>query len=176
MVGWAMRCLAVVVVLAALAGALPADFSGESLHSWLGAGDSEGAARPTAEARHAAVLEQVIEAGDHGHFLVDALVNGRPITFLVDTGASHVVLNAMDAGRIGLGNGRLRYSHRFSSANGTVRAAPVTLRELRIGQLQLHDLDAFVNEGPLDISLLCMSFLHRLEGYEVRRGRLLLRW
>jgi aspartyl protease family protein len=48
--------------------------------------------------------------------------------------------------------------------------------ELRIGQLQLFDLEASVNGGPLPISLLGMSFLRRLRGYEVARDRLVLRW
>jgi clan AA aspartic protease (TIGR02281 family) len=57
-----------------------------------------------------------------------------------------------------------------------VRAAPVELRELRIGQLQLYDLEASVNGGPLPISLLGMSFLQELRSYEVADGRLILRW
>jgi aspartyl protease family protein len=56
------------------------------------------------------------------------------------------------------------------------RAAPVELRELRIGQLQVFDLEASVNGGPLPISLLGMTFLQRLSSYEVAGGRLILRW
>jgi aspartyl protease family protein len=52
----------------------------------------------------------------------------------------------------------------------------VRLRELRVGQFSLYDLDASVNEGPLAISLLGMSFLDRLDGYQVEGGRLILRW
>ena len=70
----------------------------------------------------------------------------------------------------------LHFTQKFQSANGTVRAAPVALRELRIGQLRLFDLEASVNGGPLPISLLGMSFLQRLSSYEVARGRLILRW
>jgi aspartyl protease family protein len=121
-------------------------------------------------------LEQIIDAGPHGHFLVEAVVNGVPVDFLVDTGASHVVLSLEDARRLGFTPDHLRFTQKFQSTNGTVRAAPVALRELRIGQLRLFDLEASVNGGPLPISLLGMSFLQRLTSYEVARGRLILRW
>jgi clan AA aspartic protease (TIGR02281 family) len=118
-------------------------------------------------------VEQIIEPGPHGHFLVEAVVNGVPIDFLVDTGASHVVLTPQDARRLGFTANHLEFTQEFQSANGTVRAAPV---ELRIGQFSLFDLEASVNGGPLPISLLGMSFLQRLSSYEVARGRLILRW
>jgi clan AA aspartic protease (TIGR02281 family) len=121
-------------------------------------------------------LEQIIEAGRHGHFLLKAVVNGVPINFMVDTGASHVVLTIPDARRIGFTANDLEFTQEFQSANGTVRAAPVKLRELRIGQFSLYGLEASVNGGPLPISLLGMSFLQRLRSYEVADGRLILRW
>ena len=121
-------------------------------------------------------LEQIIPAGPHGHFMVDAVVNGKPVEFMVDTGASHVVLTLEDARRLGLSASNLDFTHKFESANGAVRAAPVELREFRVGQFQLYDLEAFVNGGPLPISLLGVSFLERLRSYEVAQGRLVLRW
>jgi clan AA aspartic protease (TIGR02281 family) len=121
-------------------------------------------------------LEQIIEAGPHGHFLLKAVVNGVPINFMVDTGASHVVLTIPDARRIGFTANDLEFTQEFESANGTVRAAPVKLRELRIGQFSVYGLEASVNGGPLPISLLGMSFLQRLSSYEVADGRLILRW
>jgi clan AA aspartic protease (TIGR02281 family) len=121
-------------------------------------------------------LEYVIEAGAGGHFLVEAVVNGAPIAFLVDTGASSVVLTMADAERLGFRPESLRFTQRFASANGEVRAAPVVLRELRIGQFSVFDMPASVNEAPLRVSLLGMSFLKQLHGYGVEDGRLILRW
>jgi clan AA aspartic protease (TIGR02281 family) len=121
-------------------------------------------------------LEQIIVAGPGGHFLLKAVVNGVPINFMVDTGASHVVLTIPDARRIGFTANDLEFTQEFESANGTVRAAPVKLRELRIGQFTVYGLEASVNGGPLPISLLGMSFLQRLRSYEVADGRLILRW
>jgi clan AA aspartic protease (TIGR02281 family) len=121
-------------------------------------------------------LEYVIESGAGGHFVVEAVVNGAPVTFLVDTGASNVVLTMEDAERLGFRPESLRFTERFASANGEVRAAPVVLRELRIGQFSVFDMPASVNEAPLRVSLLGMSFLRRLHGYGVEDGRLILRW
>lgn len=121
-------------------------------------------------------LEYVIESGAGGHFVVEAVVNGAPVTFLVDTGASNVVLTMEDAERLGFRPESLRFTERFASANGEVRAAPVVLRELRIGQFSVFDMAASVNEAPLRVSLLGMSFLRRLQGYSVDDGRLILRW
>lgn len=118
----------------------------------------------------------VIPADPRGHFLVDAEVNGTTITFLVDTGASSVVLSPQDARRVGLGPERLRFTERFGTANGTVRAAPVELREIRIGQLAQRYVPASVNEAPMGVSLLGMSFLGRLESWSVESGRLALYW
>jgi clan AA aspartic protease (TIGR02281 family) len=129
-----------------------------------------------AEDDSAGDLEQIIEAGPGGHFLLKAVVNGVPINFMVDTGASHVVLTIPDARRIGFTANDLEFTQEFESANGTVRAAPVKLRELRIGQFSVYGLEASVNGGPLPISLLGMNFLQRLSSYEVADGRLILRW
>jgi clan AA aspartic protease (TIGR02281 family) len=121
-------------------------------------------------------LEHVIEAGPGGHYVIEAAVNGAPVTFLVDTGASDIVLTLEDARRIGLQPSTLEYTQRFATANGEVRGAPVVLRELRVGQLRLFDVEASVNQAPLGISLLGMDFLEQLSSYEVARGRLILRW
>jgi len=120
--------------------------------------------------------ELVVTAGGHGHFEIRAEVEGADVDFLVDTGASKVFLSARDAENIGLDPELLDYSDRFRTANGTVYGAPVTLRELRIGNLLLHDVEATVTRSRLPISLLGMSFLGRLDGYEVRDGVLILKY
>ena len=111
-----------------------------------------------------------------GHYRVEAMVNGAPVAFLVDTGATHVVLSPADAERVGLRDGRLRYAARGQTANGTVALAPVTLREIRLGQLSRRDVPAMVNGAPMPVSLLGMSFLASLPGWEAKGDRLLLYW
>ncbi|MFQ5973143.1 MAG: TIGR02281 family clan AA aspartic protease [Alphaproteobacteria bacterium] len=120
--------------------------------------------------------EMVFNAAPNGHFFVDAAVNGENVRFMVDTGATMVVLSPEDARRIGIPRGMLRFTLSARTANGVVRAAPVTLRQLRIGQFVEYDVPAAVNEAPIGISLLGTDFLNRLDGYEVNRGRLIMRW
>ncbi|PIW29195.1 MAG: TIGR02281 family clan AA aspartic protease [Rhodospirillales bacterium CG15_BIG_FIL_POST_REV_8_21_14_020_66_15] len=108
-----------------------------------------------------------IRAGDHGHFVAEALVNGVPIRFLVDTGASDTVLSPRDAARLGFDLKSLSFSRTYQTANGTVTGAPVRLEEVRIGPLAVRDLRASVNGAEMKRSLLGMSFLGRLGGYRV---------
>jgi aspartyl protease family protein len=177
MLVWALRYLAIVVAVGVLFGGLHGlDWSkpGTSGPSARAGKRSMTAERARQAPGHA--QEVVIPAGPHGHFVVEAMVDGVPIRFLVDTGASDIVLSMNDALDIGLRPTDLRFTRRFETANGVVRGAPVILRELRLGQLQLFDLEASVNEAPLEISLLGMRFLNELRGYEVADGRLILRW
>ena len=94
-------------------------------------------------------LEYVVQPRAGGHYVVEAMVNGAPVTFLVDTGASDIVLTMADAERLGFHPATLRFTQRFATANGEVRGAPVVLREIRVGQFSLFDVPASVNEAPL---------------------------
>jgi aspartyl protease family protein len=117
----------------------------------------------------------VYPADDRGQIILHAAVNGTPVRMLLDTGASLVTLTPADARAAGIRPAELAYSSRISTANGVARMAPVTLREIRIDQLSVFDVPAAVVE-KLDISLLGMSFLSRLEGYEMREGKLTISW
>jgi aspartyl protease family protein len=174
MLAWAFRYLAMAI-------AVGVGFAALQDSAWLDRtvasfAAQRGSAGAPAERIADNPLEHVVEAGPGGHFVIEVAVNGTPVTFLVDTGASDVVLTIDDARRLGLRPRTLHYSQRFQTANGEVRGAPVTLREVRLGQLRLFDLPASVNQGALGVSLLGMSFLERLRGYEVADGRLILRW
>jgi aspartyl protease family protein len=117
----------------------------------------------------------VYRADQRGHVILDAAVNGAPIRMLVDTGASLVTLTPRDARAAGISPRELVYNGRVSTANGTGRMAPVTLREIRIDQLSVYDVPAAVIEN-LGISLLGMSFLGQLQGYEMHDGKLTITW
>lgn len=107
-------------------------------------------------------------SGFDGHFKVNARINGAEIHTIFDTGASAVVLTQADAKRIGLATEALAYDVRVSTANGTGRAALVTLDEVDVGGIVRHNVRAFVAErGALDTSLLGMSFLSTLTRYAV---------
>ncbi len=117
-----------------------------------------------------------IEAGRNGHFELQAEVNGRTVRFLVDTGATVIMLTPADARRVGFPRERLTFDRLVSTANGIAPVARVNLREIKIGQLTVRDVGALVGQRPMAVSLLGMNFLRRLDGYEVRDGRLVLRW
>lgn len=113
-------------------------------------------------------------AGPDGHFRIQALVNGSRVTFMVDTGATDVVLAPDDARRIGLDPANLSYTQFAQTANGTVRGAPVDLHSLIIGPIDIRDMPATVNGADMSDSLLGMAFLNRLAGWRVSNGVLTL--
>ena len=117
----------------------------------------------------------VLDADRLGHFEVDAVVNGRSITAMVDTGATSVALNAASARRLGIYLSPRDYRLPVSTANGVIAAAPVTLSEVRLGAISVRNVQAVVLPGEvLQVNLLGMTFLSRLSRFEVARGQLLL--
>ncbi|MEM8789637.1 MAG: TIGR02281 family clan AA aspartic protease [Pseudomonadota bacterium] len=110
----------------------------------------------------------------NGSFEAVASVNGTEIRFLVDTGASDVVLSLADAERVGLNPDALNFSGRAQTANGTVRIAPVLLDSVQLGGHEDRFVRGSVNSGELNVSLLGMSYLERFERIEIQRNRMLL--
>jgi aspartyl protease family protein len=109
-----------------------------------------------------------------GHYYLTAEVNGEPIRFVVDTGASQVVLSQGDAARIGIDTANLAYLGRAYTANGEVRTAPVRLDSIELGPVRHEDVRAVVNGGQMDGSLLGMSYLQRFSSIEITGGKLVL--
>jgi aspartyl protease family protein len=111
-----------------------------------------------------------------GHFVARGSVNGVSLGMLVDTGASTVVLKPADAERAGIDTSELSYVVAVSTANGTAYAAPVRLKSIAIGPLEIRDVEALVAKpGSLNENLLGMSFLKRLRSYEFSGDFLTLR-
>lgn len=109
-----------------------------------------------------------------GHYYLTLHVGDVPVEFVVDTGATSVVLTQEDAERIGLNPDTLIYGNTANTANGTVRTARVTLDDVRLGTLEEGRVRAFVNEGDLGTSLLGMSYLQRFDTVSFTNGRLVL--
>ncbi len=108
-----------------------------------------------------------------GHFALDARVNGATTRFLLDTGASAVVLTNEDARRAGFREEELSYSIPVRTANGRALVAPVRLETIVFADVQLKDVRAFVaREEALDTSLFGMSALDRLSGWRIEGERL----
>lgn len=106
------------------------------------------------------------------HFLVEALVNGIPIQFMVDTGATRVALSLQDAKRLGFDVDNLSYNELIHTANGDTFAAFVRLAEFKIGSILVKDIGASVNKNLSGRSLLGMNFLKRLKGFKIEGNRL----
>lgn len=109
-----------------------------------------------------------------GHFYVTALVNGAEIDFVVDTGASDLVLSQKDAISAGFDLETLEFHGRAMTANGEVRTAPVRLDSVALGKFDDKNVRARVNGGDLDISLLGMSYLNRFPTITMTRNQLVL--
>lgn len=109
-----------------------------------------------------------------GHYYVTAEVNGRPVEFVVDTGATLIVLTEADAELAGLDTDSLAFVGRAGTANGVVSTAPVRLDTLAIGPIEDRGVAASVNGGDLDQSLLGMSYLERFSSVEITDGRMIL--
>jgi aspartyl protease family protein len=111
-----------------------------------------------------------------GEFPIAAKVNGARVPMVLDTGASTVVLTRDDAKAAGLPLEVLAYTVNVDTANGRTRAAPVTLDRVAVGGLVERSVQALIAQpGALKVSLLGMSFLNRLQSWEVRGDKLMLR-
>ncbi|MCJ8518111.1 aspartyl protease family protein [Pseudorhizobium tarimense] len=115
----------------------------------------------------------IIHRGMGGHFATNATINGQPVSMLVDTGASAVVLSYDDAERIGIDPTSLAFTINVQTANGRATAAPVRLDEIAIGPIVRRSVRAMVTEdGRLHQSLLGMSFLSTLGSLQIQTDEL----
>jgi aspartyl protease family protein len=104
----------------------------------------------------------VLNAGTGGHFLASGAINGRPVQFMVDTGASSVAMGVADAERLGI-DYRKGQPTQGRTANGVVTAWLVRLASVRVGEVEVYDVEAAVlpvSPGPI---LLGNSFLSRFQ-------------
>ena len=116
----------------------------------------------------------VVPRGRDGHFHLTLTLNGVPVDFLVDTGATEVVLTREDAERVGLDPASLPLVGTAQTANGTVRTAHTTVDEVALGPVVIRDLPIAINEGEMFGSLLGMRYLRRFERIEIAGDELTL--
>ena len=143
------------------------------------------------EAPHAAAVRQVSQAREpeptssghslvldsdrQGHFRAEARIEGRRLDFMVDTGASLVILRESDAASVGIRPMPVNYTATVSTANGKLKAAPAKLARIEIGDITVFDVPALVlPDEALAQNLLGVSFLSRLKRYEYANGRMVL--
>lgn len=116
----------------------------------------------------------VVDVPSHGdgHYYVALDLNGRRTTFVIDTGATDLVLSKQAAQAAGIDPDGLRYLGSAYTANGTVKTATVRLDEVKLGEIVDRDVPAVVVDGDLQISLLGMTYLQKFGRIEIADGRL----
>lgn len=119
--------------------------------------------------------ELMVTQSEGGGYFVMGKVNGQPVRFLIDTGASDTVLSPDDARRIGLDPAKLDYRHVAETANGLGSGAPFTADRLEVGSIQIQAMPMVVNQADMSQSLLGMSFLNRLDTFRLEEGRMYLK-
>lgn len=126
--------------------------------------------------RQSVIGQNVIEVprSFDGHYHLTLFLNDTAVDFIVDTGASDVVLSLEDAKRIGLNPDNLIFSGSASTANGSVATASAKIENLRLGKIHDQGVRVSVNGGEMDGSLLGMSYLQRFSRIEIARDKLIL--
>src|SRR5262249_44640195 len=113
----------------------------------------------------------MVEADRLGHFQVDARVEGRSVDFIIDTGASLVVLRESEAARVGIRPRRSDYTATAVTANGRIKAARAPFARIELGGIPFYGVPAMVlPDQALAKNLLGVSFLSRLRRYEYANG------
>jgi aspartyl protease family protein len=165
--------LFVVAVAVALGAARYFDQSGKvSGEKAMAMGSKAGPSAP--QQASSAYRTVTLQSDGRGHFKVEARVEGRPVDFLVDTGASMIALNEKSAARLGIHPRASDYTVRTQTANGEGRAARVQLNRVEVNGITVRDVEAFVvPDQQLSTNLLGMTFLSRVK-WTHDRGRLVL--
>jgi aspartyl protease family protein len=109
----------------------------------------------------------VFRKSNDEHFYARLFINGEPVEFVVDTGATDLVLTKADAARAGIDVKQINFNQVVQTANGTTRSAQVILNTVELGSKRFTGVSAAVNEGDLDVSLLGMRFLNRFGSIKI---------
>jgi len=102
----------------------------------------------------------VLPADSRGHFMTQGAINGRTVTFMLDTGATSIALSAADAQRIGLDYSKGQRIQ-MNTANGVSSGYRLRLQSVRVGDVEVYDVDAIVSPQPMPFVLLGNSFINR---------------
>lgn len=102
----------------------------------------------------------VLTADSRGHFMTQGAINGRPVTFMLDTGATSVALSMADAQRIGLDYTKGQRVQ-IGTANGTTQGYRLRVQSVRVGDVEVYDIDAVVSPESMPFVLLGNSFINR---------------
>ena len=170
-----MRAILVLAVLLLVGGGYAARFADKVVAAHPHADAASAASAVDAPREPVSSGRSLMIDGRNGHFAVQSRVNGVFADFVVDTGASMVVLRETDAANAGVHPTPADYTATVSTANGKAKAAPVKIDRIEVGGIAVYDVPAMVmSDDLLDTNLLGMTFLSRLRRYEVAGGRLVM--
>jgi aspartyl protease family protein len=116
----------------------------------------------------------VLKRAADRHFYARLLINGADVVFVIDTGATDMVLSRQDASKVGIDPDNLVYFGSAQTANGQVKTARVRLDEVRFGDITDRGVTAWVNDGEMGGSLLGMSYLSRFARLEIQGDTMIL--
>ena len=170
-----MRQILILAIAVLVAGGYLARYADKAVVE--APGSQAAAVQVSEQPRQSSVGQHKMElvSGRDGHFRVDARVDGRQIGFMVDTGASLVILRETDAANVGLHPMPRDYTAIVSTANGRIKAAPAKLERIEVGDITVFDVPALVlPDEVLSQNLLGVTFLSRLRRYEYADGRMVL--
>lgn len=126
------------------------------------------------QARMSDAGQIIVPRSRDGHYYLMVQINGADVRFVLDTGATDMVLTQSDAVRAGLNPDQLTYLGRANTANGEVRTAFVRLDAVQLGDVTDRDVAAVVNQGEMEQSLLGMGYIQRWGRLEIANGELIL--
>jgi aspartyl protease family protein len=173
--GFAMRQLFVLAVALLVVGSYAAFYADRAVGTYS---ESHAAVvQPANESREPTNSGRslMLESDRQGHFQVEARVEGRFVDFIVDTGASLVVLRETTAAQVGIRLQPRDYTATVVTANGKIMAARAKIERIEVGGITVYDVPAVVlPDEALAKNLLGVSFLSRLKRYEYANGRMVL--
>lgn len=116
----------------------------------------------------------IFYVAEDNHFYVIAKINHRKIKFLLDTGATNIVLTASDAQKAGIDTNNLNYNRLYQTANGQVRAASVQVKNFIVGDREFNDINISITKSNMGVSLLGISFLNLFSKYQFDKHKVIL--
>ena len=134
-------------------------------------GDIRGRVLPDQMVTQSGQIE--VPRAQDGHYYLTLVIDGTKIEFLADTGASTVVLSDRDARKLGIDLDGLAYLGQAETANGVVRTANVSLKDVELGPYRDRQINASVTKGAMEVSLLGMDYLG-LYRIEIDQGKMIL--
>ena len=108
-----------------------------------------------------------LKIASDNHFYVTVSINNKPINFLIDTGATAMILSKKDSEKLGFNVEKLNFSQLAQTANGEILISPVVLDKVSLGFKNFSNFKAFISQKGMEKSLLGMSFLSRLKKIEL---------